>query len=165
MRLTLTNKVYLAEAATYQCLAKKSSEVFRKIHRKALVQEPFWRPQAYNFIKTETPAWVTSFEFWEIYQDSFFIAHLWTAGNILKSEGFYRSPLNWNVHQFIFIFVKEYFLAHSVTLCALVRLEDNHWFSRFSLRSQLHRVKETKRNVLDFPVFLNQAHYKKFLRQ
>ena len=52
-----------------------------------------------------------SCKFCKIYQNSFFIEHLETAENILKSQAFYRSLLNRNVHQFIFIFFMEPFLS------------------------------------------------------
>ena len=53
-----------------------------------------------------------SCEFCKIYQNSFFIEHLETAGNILKSQAFYRFLLNRNFHPFIFIFFKESFVMN-----------------------------------------------------
>ena len=52
-----------------------------------------------------------SCEFCKIYQNSSFIECLETAGNIFKSQAFYRSLLNLNAHQFIFNFFKKSFLS------------------------------------------------------
>ena len=79
-----------------------------------------------------------SCEFCKIYQNRFFIERLETAGNILKSQGLYRSFLNGNVTQFISkpffqTFTNLFFLKRAV-----LGLENYHKFSRFSLCGQLH---------------------------
>ena len=47
----------------------------------------------------------------------------------------------------------------------MFRLQHYHEFLRISLPCQLHRLEETKRNVLDLADLRNQAHLKKFLRE
>ena len=94
----------------------------------------------------------------------FFIEHLEMAGNILKSQWFYRSILVRNVHRFHFL--QGMFLHTPVFLKrALLWLENYHEFSRFSRRVQLHRSQDTKHNVLDLADFRNQAYHRKFLRE
>ena len=48
---------------------------------------------------------------------------------------------------------------------ALLRLENYHEFSRFSLQSQLHRTEETKLYVFHLVDFRNQVHHRKFLSE
>ena len=60
----------ITEAATRAVLQERCTWKFRKIHRKIPV------PEACNFIKKETLAEVFSFEFCEIFKNTFFTEHL-----------------------------------------------------------------------------------------
>ena len=125
------------------------------------MQESFLRLQVYNFIKKHNPASVFSCEFCEIYQNNFFIEHLRTTGNVLKSQ---RPLINRNVYHFILFFFKEYFSTYPSCLkCALFRLENYYKFSKCSVFGQLHWLEDTMCNVLDPNDFQNQVHLRKFL--
>ena len=86
-----TNKGYLAEIVD-----QRYSASFYLNFRPKIVSKKRLDCFSVNFVK---------------FQHSFFKEHLETAGNILKSWAFYRSLLNKNVRQFLFIFFKESFLS------------------------------------------------------
>ena len=76
------------------------------------------------------------------------------AEKVPKSQRVYRSLLNRNVHPFIVIFFEECFLRGAIfSKVALLRPENEHEFSRFSICYQLYCPKDTKRNVLDLADF------------
>ena len=71
--------------------------------------------------------------------------------------------LNRNVIPFYFHFSSKH--AFSLTYSVRCLRLKNYVFSRFFLCGQLNRLKDTKRNVLDFAEFRNQVLYRKFLRE
>ena len=94
---------------------KRCSQKFNKIHRKHLCQSPFFKPQACNFIKKETPAEVFSREFCEISKNIFFIEHLWaTASEYLQYVRCRSSVWNFPLVSFskIFSIWNTYFQEH-----------------------------------------------------
>ena len=72
----------------YRCSVKKVFLKFRKIDRKKLVPEQLFkkscRPEAWNFIKKDTPVQVFSCEYCENFKNIYFVKHLRTAGSVRK---------------------------------------------------------------------------------
>ena len=80
-------------------------------------------------------------EFCKIHQHSYFKEHLEKAENTLKSQAFYRSLLNRNAPQFIFIFFKESSLSRVFKVFS----------SRSIASARRHQPPTISRNKIFFP--------------